>query len=68
MELFSKAFRKIIRELLDDPTTNLLLTIPLRDVHPLVAEIRRLDGAVLIEVTKENRDHLPEDIVLLFKN
>ena len=68
MELFSRSFRELVGELIEDPAVNLILTIPVRDVHPLVSRIRRLEGAVLIEVNEENRDHLPDDIVLLFKN
>ncbi len=65
MELFSKPFRELIRALIHDPRKHMVITIPIRDVHPLVAEIRRLTGAVLLEVSKENRDGLLEDILSL---
>jgi len=65
MELFSKPFRELIRKLVYDPRKHMVITIPIRDVHPLVAEIRRLTGAVLLEVNKENRDGLLEDILSL---
>ena len=65
MELFSKPFRELIRALIYDPRKHMVITIPIRDVHPLVAEIRRLTGAVLLEVNKENRDGLLEDILSL---
>ncbi|MFN3599291.1 MAG: NTPase [Aquificaceae bacterium] len=66
MELFSKPFKELIGALIYHPSKDLLITIPIRDVDPLVAEIRRLKGAVLLEITKENRDSLLEDIVNLF--
>ncbi len=68
MELFSRSFKDLVSELIEDPVSDFLVTIPVRDVHPLVSRIRRLGEAVLIEVNGENRDHLPDDIVLLFKN
>ncbi|WP_461828620.1 NTPase [Aquifex sp.] len=63
MELFSKRFRELVRQIMHDPALNVVATIPIRDVHPVVREIRRLPGAVLIEVNKENRDYLLEDIL-----
>ncbi|MCX7989924.1 MAG: NTPase [Aquificaceae bacterium] len=65
MELFSKPFKEMVRMLVQDPKRRMLLTIPIRDVDPLVAEIRRLRGAVLLEVTKENRNSLFENILTL---
>ncbi|MEN3027909.1 MAG: NTPase [Aquificaceae bacterium] len=65
MELFSKPFKELVRRLIRDPKKRMLLTIPIRDVDPLVAEVRRLPGAVLLEVTKENRNSLFEDILTL---
>ncbi|MDQ7037855.1 MAG: NTPase [Aquificota bacterium] len=65
MELFSKPFRELVRRIVYDPRLTVIATIPLRDVHPLVAEIRRLRGAVLIEVTKENRDFLADEVMKL---
>ncbi|MDQ7082338.1 MAG: cation transporter [Aquificota bacterium] len=55
MELFSKSFRELVRELAKDPKVSLLATIPIRDVHPLVKELRRLPDAVLIELRKEQQ-------------
>ncbi|GAB6065529.1 NTPase [Aquifex pyrophilus] len=65
MELFSKKFRDLVRKIMYDPTVNVVATIPIRDVHPLVREIRRLPGAVLIELNKQNRDIILEDILNL---
>jgi len=65
MELFSKPFRELVRRIMYDPRLKVVATIPIRDVHPLVAEIRRLPGAVLIEITKENRDYMVEEVLKL---
>jgi nucleoside-triphosphatase len=65
MELFSAGFRELVREILFNPKYNVIATIPIRDVHPLVRDIRRLQGAVVIEVNKENRDFLVEEILKL---
>jgi nucleoside-triphosphatase len=65
MELFSKPFRELVRRIVYHPGLKVIVTIPLRDVHPLVAEIRRLPGSVLLELTKENRDALVEEILRL---
>ncbi|NPB07903.1 MAG: NTPase, partial [Aquificae bacterium] len=65
MELFSRPFRELVREIMYDPALKVVATIPIRDVHPLVREIRRLPGAVLIELTRQNRDLVLEDILNL---
>ncbi|WP_461831922.1 NTPase [Aquifex sp.] len=67
MELFSKKFRELVRRIMYDPTVNVVATIPIRDVHPLVREIRRLPGAVLIELTPQNRDVILDDILNLLE-
>jgi nucleoside-triphosphatase len=65
MELFSKKFRDLVREIFYDDSLNVVATIPIRDVHKLVGEIRRLPGAVVIHLDKHNRDSVPEDVVQL---
>ena len=65
MELFSAGFRGLVKEILFNPKYKVIATIPIRDVHPLVRDIRRLQGAVVIEVNKENRDFLVEEILKL---
>ena len=66
MELFSKKFRDIMRVAVHEPR-DMIVTIPIRDVHPLVKEIRRLPGAVLIELTRENREGMDKEILQLFE-
>jgi len=65
MELFSQRFRELVREIFFNPKYKVIATIPIRDVHPLVKEIRRLPGAVILEVNKENRDYLAEEVIKL---
>jgi len=65
MELFSAGFRELVKEILFNPKHKVIATIPIRDVHPLVRDIRRLPGAVVVEVNKENRDFLVEEILKL---
>ena len=66
MELFSKKFRDLIREIFYDDRLNVVATIPVRDVHKVVSEIRRLPGVVHIHLDKSNRDFIPEEVVQLF--
>jgi len=65
MELFSAGFRELVKEILFNPKYKVIVTIPIRDVHPLVRDIRRLQGAVVVEVDKQNRDLLVEEILKL---
>ncbi len=65
MELFSKEFRELVRKLAHDPKVRLLATLPIRDVHPLVRELRKMQGAVLIELTRGNREGMDEEIMKL---
>ncbi|MFN3814096.1 MAG: NTPase [Aquificaceae bacterium] len=63
MELFSEKFALLVEKVISDPKYNALVTIPIRDIHPLVAQIRRHPSAVLLEITKENRDSLLDEII-----
>ncbi len=65
MELFSTGFRELVKEILFNPKYKVIATIPIRDVHPLVRDIRRLQGAVVVEVDKQNRELLVEEILKL---
>ncbi len=62
MELFSRRFRNLVKEIAYDPKLDLIATLPIRDVHPLVKELRRLPGAILIELTRGNREGMEEEI------
>ncbi len=68
MELFSKAFRDLVREIFSDDRVNVVATIPIRDVHKLVGWLRRLPGAIVIKLDKHNRDSVPEDVVNLLED
>jgi len=65
MELFSRRFRELVDAIVHDPTLNVVVTMPVRDVHPLVREIRRLPSAVLVELTKTNREGMDREILNL---
>ncbi len=67
MELFSRRFRELVRTLAYEPRIKLVATLPIRDVHPLVKELRRLQGAVLIELTRDNREGMELEIVKLLE-
>ena len=67
MELFSKKFRDLVREIFYDDRLNVVATIPIRDVHKVVSEIRRLPGVIHIHLDKSNRDFIPEEVVQLFE-
>lgn len=60
MELLSRQFKVAINELLAQPT-NLLATITKRG-NGFVEQIKRRSDVELIEVTRENRDELPENL------
>ncbi|NPA14552.1 MAG: NTPase [Aquificae bacterium] len=66
MELFSKKFRDLVRQIFYDDRLNVVATIPVRDVHKVVGEIRRLPGAIHIHLDKSNRDFIPDEVVQLF--
>ncbi len=65
MEFFSKAFVEMVRRIMFDPKYKVVATIPIRDFHPLIREIRRLPSAVYIELSRENRDQMLENILSL---
>ncbi|RLJ71319.1 nucleoside-triphosphatase [Hydrogenivirga caldilitoris] len=65
MELFSKEFRELVSSIARDPKSKILATLPIRDVHPLVRELRKLQGAVLIELTRSNREGMEEEVMKL---
>ena len=65
MELFSRPFRELVREIFYDDRVNVVATIPIRDVHKVVSEIRRLPGVIHIHLDKSNRDFIPDEILQL---
>ena len=60
MELLSSQFRIRIIELLAQPT-NLLATISKKG-NGLIEQIKRRSDLEIIEVTRKNRDQLPEEL------
>ena len=67
MELFSKPFRELVREIFYNDRLNVVATIPIRDVHKVVSEIRRLPGVIHIHLDRTNRDLIPDEVVQLFQ-
>jgi len=61
MELFSQLFRKAVIEALNSEKT-ILGTIHYRGKTPFIAEIKRREDVKIIEVTRRNREELPEEI------
>ncbi len=65
MELFSERFLKLVKEILKRKDIKAVITIPIRDVHPIVKEIRDRKDIIKLEITKTNRDFIPEKILEL---
>ncbi|XP_048865341.1 cancer-related nucleoside-triphosphatase isoform X2 [Brienomyrus brachyistius] len=65
MELFSQAFIRAVRQMLDSSGRPTLGTIPVPKGRPLglVEEVRGRADVKLFTVTKENRNHILQDIV-----
>ncbi len=68
MEFFSKAFVELVRHIMFNPAYKVIATIPIRDFHPLIRQIRKLPGAIYIELTKENRDSMLENIIMMINS
>jgi len=58
MELFSKKFQELIEAIMFKSNVDVVATIPIKDVHPLVRRIRRKYKP--FEITMSNRDTLFE--------
>lgn len=67
MELFSDNFIDLVKKIAFNDVYRVLATIPMKDVHPLVKSIRKLQGN-LIEITEENRDNIRNYIYSLLVN
>jgi len=63
MEFFSEKFKNLIKQIIEDPEKKVIATISKKDFHPLIKEIKNLPDVELIEVTWENRDILPQEII-----
>lgn len=67
MELFSKNFEEIVRNLLKERDIKAVITIPIKDVHPLVKEIRNNPDVKVLEITYSNRDTIPDKVLEILK-
>ncbi len=63
MELFSEKFKRIVKELLNRKDLNAVITIPVKDVDPIVREIRERNDIVKMEITLSNRDEIPDKVL-----
>ncbi len=64
MELLSPLFQQAIEKLIFSDVSA-VVTIPIKDVHPLVAEIR--NAFKVIHLTYENRDEIPDLVLKLLE-
>ncbi|ETO04238.1 nucleoside-triphosphatase [Reticulomyxa filosa] len=62
MELFSKQFERKVQELIDDPTTLIIATIPNKHVLSLVEKIKVRTDSKVYELTTANRERLRPQI------
>ncbi len=65
MEFFSKTFVEMVQRIMFEPKCKVIATLPIRDFHPLIKQIRRLPSAVYIELTVERRNQMLENILSL---
>ncbi len=63
MELFSEKFKKIVKELLNKKDLDAVITIPVKNIDPVVREIRERNDIVKIEITPSNRNEIPDKIL-----
>ncbi|WP_297493457.1 NTPase [Persephonella sp.] len=66
MELFSEKFARLIDEIFS-LGKDIIATVPLKNVHPVISRIKRNPEVHLIEVNFSNRDKLPEQIIKVFE-
>ncbi len=64
MELFSLRFLNIVKDIFEKKHS-ILATVPIKNIHPFVKELKNRKDILLIEVTYSNRDNLPEKIIHL---
>ena len=66
MECFSEPFRTRVREIFDS-NAGILATIPIRSAVPFIEGIRNRPDVAVVNVTRENRDRLPEELSAAFQ-
>ncbi|NPA53964.1 MAG: NTPase [Aquificae bacterium] len=67
MELFSEKFLSLVKEIFNKKD-KILATVPIKNIHPFVKELKERKDVLLIEVSLSNRNQLPEKIIQLLKN
>ncbi|CAH0719602.1 unnamed protein product, partial [Brenthis ino] len=64
MEFFSQSFKSRIKEIFSSQSKNIVLaTIPVRKSDPLIESIRNNNRAKIWMITRENRNHIHEEIL-----
>ena len=66
MELFSEKFAQMVEELFS-MDKDIIATVPLKNIHPLVSRIKRNPEVHIVEVNFTNRNKLPEQIIKVFE-
>ncbi len=66
MELLSDKFLVLVKKIFSEKD-QILATVPLKNVHPFVKELKERKDILLIEVSYTNREILPEKIIQIFK-
>ncbi len=61
MQTYSESFKRQVIEVLSGPCT--VIGTVFFDEHPWIDEFKLRDEVNIIEITKENRDKLPSEIV-----
>ncbi|XP_064466617.1 cancer-related nucleoside-triphosphatase homolog [Ornithodoros turicata] len=66
MELFSHSFDDLVRQLFDNSSTPILVTVPITRGKPipLVEKIKSCQNSVLFVVSRDNRDRLESEILV----
>lgn len=67
MELFSKRFADLIKSIFRDEKRDIIATVPIKDVHPVVRWIKNLPDTVVISLNSSNRDEVPDRIIDIFQ-
>jgi len=66
MELFSKEFEKLIQTILNSKKS-FVVTIPIRDIHPVVKKLKNSSDVIVLILTEENRNEIPDKVMKLLE-
>ncbi|NPA51562.1 MAG: NTPase [Aquificae bacterium] len=63
MELLSRKFTELVDKIISQRDIKAIVTVPLKDVHPIVKKIKTSPDTILIHLTPSNRDQIPKKIL-----